>query len=206
MKIIGKYTNYLQSTIKQNMKNSINEIELWDEFRAGNHWAFAKLYQNFINQLYSYSLGITSDKDLIKDCLHDLFVELWKNHVNLGPTTSVKFYLMASIKRKLVRHMNGSLSVHNHHFAYVRDFMEDFPSQESILINDELHLELNLKVAKSLHLLSKRQKEAIQLKFFKNLGTDQISMQMNINAQSVYNLIFGALRVMREGLISNRSA
>ena len=85
------------------MKNSFSEIQLWDEFRGGSHDAFSKLYQQFIQSLYSYSLSITNDKDLIKDCLHDLFVELWRNHSNLGPTTSVKFYLMASIKRKLFR-------------------------------------------------------------------------------------------------------
>ncbi|MFM6914217.1 MAG: sigma-70 family RNA polymerase sigma factor, partial [Aquirufa sp.] len=50
----------------------------------------------------------------------------------------------------------------------------------------------------SLSKLSKRQREAITLKYFENMDTDQISEQMNINPQSVYNLIFGALRVMKE--------
>lgn len=184
------------------MKNSINEIELWDELRGGSHEALSNLYQMFINPLYSYSVGITSDKDLIKDCLHDLFVELWKNHSNLGPTTSVKFYLMASIKRKLVRHLEGNLKSNNHHLIYTRDFLEDSLSKESLLIQDELQSEMNLNVAKSLNLLSKRQREAIHLKFYNNLDTEQISQQMKINSQSVYNLIFGALRVMKEGLNS----
>jgi len=188
------------------MKNNVNEVELWDEFRGGSHEAFSELYQHFINPLYSYSVGITSDKDLIKDCLHDLFVELWKNHANLGPTTSVKFYLMASIKRKLIRHIDGNLKSLNNHAVYTRDYVEDLPSQESVLILNEFQTELNVKVSNSLHLLSKRQREAIQLKFYKNLDTDQISVQMNINAQSVYNLIFGALRVMRDGLTVNRLA
>ena len=188
------------------MKNSINEIELWDELRGGSQEAFSKLYQMFINPLYSYSVGITNDKDLIKDCLHDLFVELWKNHSNLGPTTSVKFYLMASIKRKIVRHLDGNLRATAHHVSYLRDYMEDLPSQESVLIRDEIHFEISSKVSNGMHLLSKRQREAIHLKFFKNLDTDQISEQMNINAQSVYNLIFGALRVMRDGLTVNQLA
>lgn len=168
----------------------------------GSHEAFSNLYQMFINPLYSYSVGITSDKDLIKDCLHDLFVELWKNHSNLGPTTSVKFYLMASIKRKLIRHMDGNLKSFNHHVNYTRDFVEDSLSKESLLIQDELQSEMNYNVAKSLNLLSKRQREAIHLKFYNNLDTEQISQQMKINSQSVYNLIFGALRVMKEGLNS----
>jgi DNA-directed RNA polymerase specialized sigma24 family protein len=48
--------------------------------------------------------------------------------------------------------------------------------------------------------LSKRQREAISLRFFHNMDTDQISSSMRINPQSVYNLIFGGLRVMKDGL------
>jgi RNA polymerase sigma factor (sigma-70 family) len=188
------------------MKNSYQEIELWDEFRGGSHEAFSKLYQHFVNLLYAYSTGITSDKDLIKDCLHDLFVELWKNHANLGPTTSVKFYLMASIKRKLIRHLDGNLKTLNNHIQYTRDFADDLPSQESVLIDDEIKSEMKFKVSNGMELLSKRQREAIHLKFYKNLDTDQISEQMNINAQSVYNLIFGALRLMKDGMTNKRLA
>jgi RNA polymerase sigma factor (sigma-70 family) len=184
------------------MKNSFDEVNLWDEFRQGNHDAFSKLYQQFNTTLFAYSLSITNDKDLIKDCLHDLFVELWRNHLNLGPTTSVKFYLMASIKRKLIRQLDGNLKLNNHHFIYTRDYLEDSLSKESLLIEDEVQLESNLYVFNSLNLLSKRQREAIQLKFYNNLDTDQISQQMKINSQSVYNLIFGALRVLKEGLNS----
>jgi DNA-directed RNA polymerase specialized sigma24 family protein len=102
--------------------------------------------------------------------------------------------------------MDGNLKSINHHVNYSKDYVEDLPSQEFVLILNEAQLELNVKVSNSLHLLSKRQREAIQLKFYKNLDTDQISEQMNINSQSVYNLIFGALRVMKNGLTVNHLA
>jgi RNA polymerase sigma factor (sigma-70 family) len=102
--------------------------------------------------------------------------------------------------------MDGNLKSVNNHVNYTRDYVEDLPSQELVLIMNEVQSEMNIKVANTLHLLSKRQREAIQLKFYKNLDTDQISEQMNINSQSVYNLIFGALRVMKNGLTVNRLA
>ena len=180
------------------MKKSINEVEIWDQFRSGDQKAFATLYSHFVQPLYTYCMGITSDKDLIKDCLHDLFVEIWKNHASLGPTTSVKFYLMASIKRKIVRQLETQLKNLNHHDSYQYQFMEDLPSSERQLIMVEEENMSHTSMYNSLNKLSKRQKEAITLKYFENLDTDQISEQMNINPQSVYNLIFGALRVMKE--------
>jgi RNA polymerase sigma factor (sigma-70 family) len=178
----------------------IDEVQVWDQFRSGDQAAFSTLYQHFVQPLYAYSLGVTNDKELIKDCLHDLFVELWRNHATIGPTTSVKFYLMASIKRKLVRHMETSLKHFNHHVNYTKDFMEDEVSQESLLIRYEEEIVANKQLKDCLNLLSKRQREAISLRFFHNMDTDQISSSMRINPQSVYNLIFGGLRVMKDGL------
>ncbi len=183
----------------------IDEVAIWDQFRAGDQKAFTALYQHFVQPLYSYSMGVTNDKELIKDCLHDLFVELWRNHATIGPTTSVKYYLMASIKRKLVRHMETQLKNHVHHTNYMMDFSEADYSQESILIKYEEEIRTNKQLANCLNMLSKRQREAISLRFFQNMDTDQISDSMKINPQSVYNLIFGALRVMKEGLMRERA-
>jgi RNA polymerase sigma factor (sigma-70 family) len=180
-------------------KNSIiDEVQVWDQFRSGDQSAFSTLYQHFVQPLYSYSLGVTNDKELIKDCLHDLFVELWRNHATLGPTTSVKFYLMASIKRKLIRHMETNLKHLNHHSNYMRDFVEEEMSQENLLIKYEEEVFVNKRLKQCMNMLSKRQREAISLRFFHNMDTDQISNSMRINPQSVYNLIFGALRVMKD--------
>jgi RNA polymerase sigma factor (sigma-70 family) len=180
--------------------SAIDEVQVWDQFRSGDQSAFSTLYQHFVQPLYAYSLGVTNDKELIKDCLHDLFVELWRNHATIGPTTSVKFYLMASIKRKLVRHMETSLKHMNHHINYTKDFTEDEVSQESLLIRYEEEIVANKQLKDCMNLLSKRQREAISLRFFHNMDTDQISSSMRINPQSVYNLIFGGLRVMKDGL------
>ena len=180
--------------------SAIDEVQVWDQFRSGDQSAFSTLYQHFVQPLYAYSLGVTNDKELIKDCLHDLFVELWRNHATIGPTTSVKFYLMASIKRKLIRHMETSLKHMNHHINYTKDFTEDEVSQESLLIRYEEEIVANKQLKDCMNLLSKRQREAISLRFFHNMDTDQISSSMRINPQSVYNLIFGGLRVMKDGL------
>ena len=183
----------------------IDEVAIWDKFRAGDQRAFTELYQHFVQPLYSYSMGVTSDKELIKDCLHDLFVELWRNHATIGPTTSVKYYLMASIKRKLIRHMETQMKNHVHHCNYMMDYMEADHSQEAILIKYEEEIRTNKQLALCLNMLSKRQREAISLRFFQNMDTDQISDSMKINPQSVYNLIFGALRVMKDGLTRARA-
>lgn len=184
------------------MKKIVDEVQLWELLRVGDQKAFGELYQFFVQPLYSYSMSITTDKELIKDCLHDLFVELWKNHKNLGPTTSVKFYLMASIKRKLVRHLDGSLKMAGNDYNYVLNQSEMFQSAEMMIVEQESESRNAKVLTNSLDKLSKRQREAISLKYFHNMDTDQISNAMKINPQSVYNLIFGALKSLKTNLES----
>jgi DNA-directed RNA polymerase specialized sigma24 family protein len=71
-------------------------------------------------------------------------------------------------------------------------------SQENLLIKYEEEVFVNKRLKQCMNMLSKRQREAISLRFFHNMDTDQISNSMRINPQSVYNLIFGALRVMKD--------
>lgn len=191
--------------MNMNKKVTIDEVAVWEQFRVGDKQAFSTLYQYFVQPLYTYSMGVTADKELIKDCLHDLFVELWRNHANIGPTTSVKYYLMASIKRKLIRHMETQMRNHVHHTNYMTDYVATDYSQEAILIKYEDEIRSNKQLRNCLNLLSKRQREAISLRFFDNMDTDQISNSMKINPQSVYNLIFGALRIMKVKLLQERS-
>lgn len=179
-------------------KRITDEVGLWNAFRGGDHDAFTLIYRSYVNLLYNYSTSITQDRELIKDCLHDLFVELWKNHQNLGETTSIRYYLMASIKRKLVRHLETQQRQTMHHEGYYVENPDFVGSHENRLVAFEEEQKFNHVLNESFRFLTKRQREALSLKFFHDMDTDQISNKMNINPQSVYNLIFGALKTLKQ--------
>ncbi|RCR69379.1 RNA polymerase sigma factor [Larkinella punicea] len=180
--------------------SGIDEEQLWDQFRSGDEVAFARLYKEYVQVLYHYCAHFTADRALIKDCIHDLFVELWKHRQTIGQTTSVRFYLMASIKRKLVRHLNAEMK-----FSSQDDVENDrewlpgcAPSYESTLISYEEDDHVNACVAKAIEKLPRRQREAVYLRYYQNLSNEEISSLMQINIQSVYNLIFGALTNLKK--------
>src|ERR1044072_6476462 len=76
---------------------------LWNSFRGGDEQALATIFDRYIKRLHNYGLKILNDRDLVKAAVQDLFIELWKNHSNLGETNSIKFYLYKSLRRKLIR-------------------------------------------------------------------------------------------------------
>lgn len=173
------------------------ELEFWNQFRKGDENAFSSLYQSYVHILYQYCSQFTLDKPLIKDCIHDLFVELWKNRGTIGDTTSVRFYLMASIKRKLVRHINAYQKNTSNEDIPVEYWHINTPSHESEVISGEEYDMTNHHLSSALERLPRRQREAIYLKFYMNMSNHEIAELMKINIQSVYNLVFGALSNMK---------
>ncbi len=176
---------------------------LWNQFRSGDENAFARLYQNYVQTLYHYCAHFATDRALIKDCIHDLFVELWKHRTTIGPTTSVRFYLMASIKRKLVRHLTAEQKlVSQDEIANGRRVGDTLPgadpSHENLLIAYEEDSYMNDCLHQALEKLPRRQREAVYLRYYQNLSNEEISSLMKINIQSVYNLIFGALTNLKK--------
>jgi RNA polymerase sigma factor (sigma-70 family) len=176
------------------------EVTLWNEFRQDDEDAFAKLYQAFVQLLYNYCTQFSTDRPLIKDCIHDLFVELWQHRATLGDTTSVRYYLMASIKRKLVRHLNAQQK-HTSNEEVPLEYHRIFTaSPESYIVAREEYIESSQHLNTAIEQLPRRQREAIFLKFYVNMTNEEISTFMKINIQSVYNLVFGALANMKNQL------
>ncbi len=176
------------------------EVTLWNQFRQDDEDAFAKLYQAFVQLLYNYCTQFSTDRPLIKDCIHDLFVELWQHRATLGDTTSVRYYLMASIKRKLVRHLNAQQK-HTSNEEVPLEYHRIFtPSPESYIVAREEYIESSQHLNTAIEQLPRRQREAIFLKFYVNMTNEEISTFMKINIQSVYNLVFGALANMKNQL------
>ena len=85
----------------------VDEMALWRAFKSGDQAAFARMYQCYSRVLYGYGFRVTHDAALIEDCIQDLFIELWRTRENLSDTTSIKFYLFRSLRRRISRTINA---------------------------------------------------------------------------------------------------
>ena len=174
-----------------------HDRRLWATFKNGDKEAFASLYHRYFKFLIENSLRISSDKDLIKDCIHDLFVEMWKNKINLGIPRSVKAYLSVSIQRKIIRQVKKTRSWTLHHdIKEMPDVEADYSAEKKIIAEQESN-ERHCHVYKALNTLTKRQKEVVYLKFYANLSYTEIADKMAISTDSIYNLVSKAIDNMQ---------
>jgi RNA polymerase sigma factor (sigma-70 family) len=71
--------------------------------------------------------------------------------------------------------------------------MEFVTSQEDQIISEQLMHDQQCMVNQAINSLTKRQKEAIQLKFFANMSYEEIAGMMKISTDSIYNLVSKAI-------------
>ena len=174
---------------------------LWYDFIQGNDDAFRIIYNNHVQSLFKYGCHFTCDEALIKDCIHDVFIELAKYRSGLGATNNIKLYLFKSLKRKIIKSMDksgifGSIDVDNLPFYYTI-------SAEDAIVDNESEWLQYLQLDKAIATLSPRQKEAIYLKFVSDLSYEELGKVMQLNYQSARNLVFRGLEKLRLSLPKN---
>ena len=178
--------------------NSPDDETLWRRFQDGNQQAFTTIYTTYFTILYQYGYHIAQDEDLVNDCIQTLFVELWKSRRNLAPTTSIKYYLLKAMRRKVYR----AIYKEAQSVPYIAEADGDNVtfSPELDLIARQTTAQQQESLRRAIDQLSARQKEAITLLYIEGLSYAEASDLMAIKVRTVYNLIHTALESLRKHL------
>jgi|GEM_PF-152632 len=184
---------------------------LWNEFRSGKTDAFRQLIRIHYQDLYNYGSRFTRDEDIVKDCIQDLFLSLWTNRLTISENSFVKYYLLKSLRRHLGRAIGQSKYYNGWSELHFEALFRDSSSIEGHLIREDLLVEPARKMRKVLAGLSRRQQEAMYLRFYLDADIEEIADIMSLNRQSVYNLLHDSLKRLRkisfdpEDLVFSRS-
>jgi RNA polymerase sigma factor (sigma-70 family) len=139
-----------------------SDTALWNAFRNGNQKAFEQLFDSHIKALYSYGVRFTSDKSVVQDAIHDLYVYLWDKRETLGEVASIKHYLFQCLRRRIIKMLSHTKKMHNMLAVHVSLHEEEIEfSCEFLIIEQETDQQKKEKLKLALEQLTKRQKEAV---------------------------------------------
>lgn len=173
------------------------EQKLWREMLAGNVTAYEQLINRTYDLLFHYGTKFNSDRELVKDCIQDVFLGIWEKRSALNPEIPLKPYLLASLRRRLHR-VASRLRMDCMDYFSESDIVFDLEfSAEYQLIESETDRLLASRMTEMLNELPKRQKEAIFLRFYNDMDRDEIAAVMDIQPQSVSNLLHEAFKFLR---------
>ena len=168
----------------------------WRQFCAGDKNAFGEIAELNYAALHHYGTRFTSDRDLIKDCIQDLFLEVWEKREKLDYVVAIKPYLFQSLRNNLIRRIKKQ-SVFSD-ISQNEDYPESDISPESNWIVIETDQLTNSRLRQGIEMLPKRQREALYLKYYENLSYDEIAEVMGLQRQAVANYLQYGIQKLRE--------
>ena len=153
------------------MKNKKEGI-LWQKFLSGEEDAFAQLYKMCYSDLYAYGSAMGINQDIVKDGIQEVFLTLYTRRILLRDIDSLKAFLFRSLKNYLINNAikeKRKLDIEGMNFSF--SYMDS---------------------------LSPRQAECIYLRFLHEMSFAEISEILGIGIQATRNLLFRALKKMRD--------
>ncbi|MFD2570485.1 RNA polymerase sigma factor [Spirosoma soli] len=169
---------------------------LWNDFRDGSPTAFARLYDLFSADLYRYGYNLVRNRQIVEDCLHELFLHLHESRARLGATDNIRFYLYRAIRRRLLDTV-GRLNKLNSNEYLFDDAEFQIQPYECALVEEQLVGQQKQLMMLELNRLPKRQKEILYLVYMKGLSYQQAAEVMDITIKSVYNTVNVALKALQ---------
>ncbi|MDN5200004.1 sigma-70 family RNA polymerase sigma factor [Fulvivirgaceae bacterium BMA10] len=181
---------------KSNLEMPTDE-QLWKQFKSGNKEAFARIYRVNVEALYKYGSKFTDNSELVEDAIQDLFLIMWRKRSKLSDINAIKPYLLGSLRKNLLRELKRNKIAGHKNTFYDNQFHLEF-SHEDLIISEQLQEETLHNLKKVLEQLTKRQREVLYLKYYNDLSYEEISSIMSLNYQSTRNLVYNALKSLKE--------
>jgi RNA polymerase sigma factor (sigma-70 family) len=173
---------------------SLDDKALWARVMEGDKDALAFIYNTYFPSLYRYGMKLCPDANLVKDSIHDLFTGIWFSRERLSATDSIRFYLLASLKRRIGR-QQGLLNRLANPASVPLPFAG---SHEEVLIGEQTDKERREKLEKVISGLPRRQREILYLRYYEGLDTQETAAIMSLSVSSAYVLLSKALNYLKQ--------
>lgn len=162
-------------------------------FKKGDPKAYSFMVDTYHNMLCVYAFELTNDRDLAKDLVQNVFINIWKTRLKLKDEFIVKSYLYRSVYNEFLNH--------NRKKAYVVPLDKAYANALNLFIEEEdeksLSKLMNL-VKQEIENLPPKCKKTFILSKQEGLSNKEIAEYLEISIKSVEAHITKAFSILRQ--------
>ena len=165
------------------------------KFKTGDRDSFEEIYNEFADQLFAYGAKITTDRELLKDCIQDLFIDLYKYNPTIRNAELLEYYLYKSLKRLIIKKLKKDKRLEGfgyEHSSFNLIFSAETDSFPEELINEQIEL-----LQKALKTLDDKKRELLFLKFDSGLNYNEIGDLLDMKPDTVKKQVYRILQYLR---------
>ncbi len=175
----------------------ISHIDLayWNRLKKGDPEALGYFYDTYADKLFLTALQISDNRELAKDALQEVFIELWNYRETIAEIKHSPSYLVKVLRSILIKRLKKENLTS--YYQIEESWVCSDRNMEDIIISSDTYKENNNTLHRALSRLTARQKLILQLRFYDGLSNEQIARKLCINYQSVSNLVFRTILRLR---------
>ena len=178
----------------------MNDYFLWNQFLCGNDKAYATLYEKYVDVLFAYGMRFTPNRELVKDCIQDVFVKIYIHRKSLTKTDNVKLYLFVALKNILFDYFKKNIDhLENQQNGEEPVFDVEYPVEDQMIAREHAQEQTQM-INRIMDTLTSRQKEAIYYRYVEGMNLEMICELMQMNYQSAQNLLQRSLKKLRTAI------
>lgn len=175
---------------------------IWQRIKSGDLDALGTLYDQYVDTLYQYGIKLCSDSDHVNDCIHDLFLDIYKYRKNLSSTDNVEYYLLRSLKNKILKkHKSRIIALSFNDKIDFNTAEWATSSAEENIIEREWRDERSMRLTTAMGLLTKQQKKGINLRFVEDKNYQEIADKLNVSIETARTVIYRGIKLLRQNIL-----
>ena len=183
------------------MPNDVSHTEIWNQLQSGDQQALLALYNRYYLGLMNYGLKLTGNRELTNDCITQILLRLWDKRKELPAVENLRSYLLTCLRRELMAELKSATNRAVKGNLLLQHFNEAELPYEEYIIQVQSSKHLREKLQRALDQLTTREKELLRLKYFEDLGYDEIAVHCGISKRTAYNIIHAALKSLKTGFL-----
>jgi RNA polymerase sigma-70 factor, ECF subfamily len=158
--------------------------------------AFDALFQNYYEPLCRFACSLLDSAELAEEVVADVFIKIWKNKENLHIQTSLKAYLMASVRNRSIDYLRKQVRHQTESDDGIKDLAANDNSPEDYTITSELEQIIESAIDQ----LPPQGRIIFRMSRDQGLKYHEIADRMQISIKTVETHMVRSLKFLREKL------
>lgn len=168
----------------------------FEKIKNGDEKAFRNLFDAYYSSLCNYAFHLLNDTDMAEEVVQGLFVKIWERRATLSIESSLRNYLVRSVKNQCA----NLIAHHKIRQLHADKIRETLPNGEDPADAFMLDAEMAGRIEKVINSLPEKRREIFRLSREEGLTYLQIAKQLGISVKTVENQMGLALKSLREQL------
>ncbi|MBA4166151.1 MAG: sigma-70 family RNA polymerase sigma factor, partial [Chitinophagaceae bacterium] len=158
-----------------------NQTDCWKGLQNGDPEALGYLYDTYADKLFDAALWVTGNRELIKDSLQDVFIDIWNYRASLGNVTHTYSYLVKVLHNIIFKKLKASSAAP---IFIEEEVVYNSQNAEEKWIAADMENENISRLKNACMQLTERQQTVIRLRYYDGLSYKQIAARLRMNYQS----------------------